>query len=263
MELTVITICLNPGELIARTSASVAAQDHPGLRWVVIDGGSCDGTVERLLAENRKPDVLISEPDRGIADAFNKGLTNATGDAVWFMNAGDEFAGRDSVSALLASWDRSQYRWITGAAEVVGEDGQLLFVRGWDRQPPNPRSLVRWNCSLMHQAVLAERSLFTELGGFDEAFRIAMDYELWLRWIGRGIAPQTSDRVVCRFHRGGASGDPRRNNREDRRARAKHGLGNGMILESGLTALAWTKACIRGRYGRWAYRLKERLGVRI
>ncbi len=263
MDLSVITICLDPGEAIVRTCASLAAQDHGAIRWIVIDGGSRDGTVERLRSAIRRPDVLISEPDRGIADAFNKGLAQASGDAVWFMNAGDEFAAPDSVSGLLADWDRARHRWISGAAEVVGQDGRPLFVRGWNRQVRDGMTLVRWNCGLMHQAVVAERSLFSELGGFDESFRVAMDYELWLRWIGRGLVPQTSPRVVCRFHRGGASGDPLRNNREERLARAKHRLGNGPLIEAGLTALAWTKARIRGRYGRWTYRIKERLGIRI
>ena len=263
MDVSVITIGLNPGPAFARTCAALAAQDHQAIRWIVIDGGSRDGTLERLAAAARRPDTLISEPDRGIAHAFNKGLALATGEAVWFMNAGDEFAGPDSVSGLIADWDRARYRWISGAAEVVGEDDRTLFVRGWDRQPRDPMSMVRWNCRLMHQSVLAERSLFTELGDFDESYRIAMDYELWLRWISRGIAPQTTMRTVCRFHRGGTSGDPQRNIRDERRARIKHGLDNGPILEAGLRALAWTKARIRGRYGRWLYRLKERLGVRI
>lgn len=263
MRISIITACLNPGESIARTVTSIASQDYGDLEWIVVDGGSEDGTTDLVMNGTRPPDTLISEPDEGIAHAFNKGLLHATGDAVWFMNAGDEFSSPDCISGLSSDWDRSRFRWIMGASEMVAVDGSVLFTRRWKKQPRDAMSLVRWNCQISHQAVLAERSLFTEFGGFDQSFRIAMDYELWLRWIKRGIAPQCSPRLVCRFHRGGASGEPSKNHVDERRARSIHGLGLWPVGEAALASLAWIKTRIRGRYGRNIYRLKEYLGIRI
>jgi glycosyltransferase involved in cell wall biosynthesis len=263
MRVSIITACLNAGPSIHRTIASIKAQDHDDTEWIVIDGGSKDGTLEALQNGEYSPHILVSERDEGIADAFNKGLSHASGEAVWFMNAGDEFASSDCISGLVRDWNRDRYRWIMGAAETVAADGSVLFIRRWSTQPSNPRSLIRWNNQISHQAVLAERALFPELGKFDSSFRIAMDYELWLRWILHGIEPQCSPRLVCRFHRGGVSGDPMRNHREFLRARALHGAGLGPLGEGMLCLLAWIKARIRGRYGRSIYRLKERLGLRI
>ena len=262
LRLSVITICRNAAGILPRTCASLRAQRVP-FQWVVIDGASSDGSPALLAEQVRAGDILLSEPDRGIADAFNKGLARATGDAVLFMNAGDEFASPDSLGDLVRAWDRSRHRWIVGAGDVVGADGRTLFRRGHARQPADPFRLVRWNCQIMHQAVLAERSLFTELGGFDERWRIAMDYELWVRWLRHGHVPQTCLVPVCRFHRGGASGDPVRNVAEERAVRERHGIANSWLADSGIALLARTKRWARGRYGRWLYRVKERLGVRL
>jgi glycosyltransferase involved in cell wall biosynthesis len=259
--ISVITINRNGAAELPRTCASVLSQTQP-FQWVVVDGASTDGSVELLRRAIRAEDLLLSEPDRGISEAFNKGLARATGDAVLFLNSGDEFARPSSLADLVAAWDRPRHRWIAGAAEIVAADGTPLFTRGFPRTPADPFALVRTNCQLVHQAVLAERSLFNELGSFDERWRVAMDYDVWIRWLRAGYVPQCVALPVCRFHRGGASGDPLRNHREWQRIRAEHGIGNGVVGEAFLTALAWTKKRVGGRYGRWLYRAKERVGIR-
>lgn len=262
MDISVITINRNSGSAATRTVTSLRSQ-RCNFQWVVIDGASTDGSESILHRALHPCDRMISEPDHGIADAFNKGLRLASGDAVLFMNAGDEFASTDSLSDLIRAWNRGKYRWIIGSGDILREDGTVLFHRGYSHTPTDPLSLVRRNCRIMHQAALTERRLFSEYGGFDESFHIAMDYELWIRWLTRGLVPQMVDIPVCRFHRGGTSGDPTRNHAENRRAREMHGIGNGLFLEMSLAGLAWLKGRIRGRYGSWAYRLKERLGIRI
>lgn len=262
LTVSVVTISFNRVGELERTCQSVITQTHP-LEWVVIDGGSTDGSQEIVRRYLRPGDIFVSEPDRGIADAFNKGLSRCHGEAVLFMNAGDEFAGPTSLSDLVSSWNRSRHRWIMGAAEVVDQHGLVLFQRGFATPPKDPFSLVRWNCQIMHQAVLAERVLFAEHGHFDERWRIAMDYDLWVRWITRGVMPQTVMVPVCRFYRGGVSGDPLRNVREERAVRTHNHISNGWIVDQLIAMLARIKRLVRGRYGRWFYRLKERLGVRV
>ena len=105
VRLSVVTICLNPGEALQRTVESIAALAG-SMEWIVVDGGSTDGTQERLRALSRPPDRLLSERDSGIANAFNKGIALATGDAICFMNAGDEFAGPDALTGLVDRWER-------------------------------------------------------------------------------------------------------------------------------------------------------------
>jgi glycosyltransferase involved in cell wall biosynthesis len=203
-------------------------------------------------------DSFISEADNGIGDAFNKGLGLARGDWILFMNAGDVFAGPDALADLAAAWD-GQARWIAGRAQVVQADGRPVFIR---RDPPfaDPRDLVVRGNRLFHQAVLAQRSLFVELGGFDAALRIAMDYDLWVRWICAGHAPQLISTEICQFRLGGASGDIARRLHEERTVRARSGLANPPLVEARLALVArlktWTPAWLRLPL---LYRLKERL----
>jgi glycosyltransferase involved in cell wall biosynthesis len=254
MSLSVITICRNPGRAIERTCAALAEQTQP-CEWVVIDGASTDGTPERLRALPRPPDVLVSEPDQGIADAFNKGLARASGEAVLFLNAGDALVGPQALSDLAAAWDRGRHAWITAGAEVRREDGGLLYTR---LPPADPRRLLRPVCRIVHPATLCDTALLRAAGGFDATFRNSMDYELWLRLYARGQLPQISPVVVARFFVGGASSDLRRRLAEDRRARARHGLANGRLAEVRQGLIAGLKS-IAPRGG-WAYRVKERLG---
>lgn len=257
-RVSVITINRNSGADADRTIASVLAQDTP-FEWVVVDGASTDGSVEALRAAVRPGDQFHSGPDQGIADAFNKGLALATGEAVLFMNAGDTFAGPDRLRRLAVSWERGRSKWIAASAEVVGDDGQPRYVRDLAARRQGS-ALVRQGCRIMHQAVLADRALFRELGGFDESYRIAMDYELWLRWIAAGHLPQTSSLVVARFRLGGISRNLQRRLAEERRARAAHGLANPPWVEWRLGAITALKSLLVGRLGTWSYRVKERLG---
>lgn len=255
MHLSVVTICRNPGATLSRTCAAVATQTVP-LQWLVIDGASTDGTLERLRTLPRPPDVLLSEPDQGIADAFNKGLARATGDAVLFLNAGDAFAGPEALATLAQAWDRRRHRWITAGAEVRREDESVLF----SRQPPVgvPRGLIRHDCRIWHAATLCETALLREAGGFETSFRSSMDYELWVRLISRGHDPQICPAIIARFYQGGASANLDRRHAENRRARVMHGLSNGVFTEWRL-GLVNTMKSLAPR-GAWAYRLKERLG---
>lgn len=256
MTPTIVTIARNPGAAaLARTTDSIAGQHQP-LHWLVIDGASSDGTVERLRALPRPPDVLVSEPDGGIADAFNKGLARATGEAVLFLNAGDALAGPEALGSLVQAWDRGRHRWITAGAEVRREDGTVLFQRA----PPagGAPALVGRDCRIWHAATLCETALLRQVGGFDTSFRSSMDYELWLRLIAAGHQPQTCDAIVACFYQGGASSDLRRRHAENRRARALHGRLNPPLTEWHL-GLVNTLKSLAPR-GAWAYRLKERLG---
>jgi glycosyltransferase involved in cell wall biosynthesis len=258
MGLAVITICRDPGEAILATAASITAQTEP-LRWIVIDGASRDGTPERLRALPRPPDLLTSAPDLGIADAFNRGLASAGDDEVLFLNAGDRFSSVTALAELSRSWDRTRHHWVVGMVHVSDEHGRLLGTRA----PPAgvlPRALVAHGNRIPHPAVLAGASFLRGLGGFDPAYRYAMDYELWLRAIAAGQAPQVSDVMVADFALGGISGDVRARLREDRQARDRHGLSDGRLVEAWLTLGGWARRLARPvRRLPWAYRLNQLL----
>lgn len=256
-SVSVITINRNMGDAVERTISSVTGQEHP-CQWVVIDGGSSDGSAELLRQAVRPGDVFVSEPDRGISDAFNKGLRLATGAAVMFMNAGDEFAGKGALGGLVAAWDHPVHRWATASAEVLDESGRTLFTRHADPRV-DPWSLVRHGCRIFHQATIVEREVALAAGGFREDFRRTMDYDLWLRLMGKGILPQIVDVVVTRYRNGGVSSDPLKRWQEEVRSRSLNGMSNSRLLDVRLRAIISMKCALRSVAGPWAYRIKERL----
>lgn len=260
VTVSVVSVCLNPGDEIDRTVASILSQDHPRIQWIVIDGGSRDGTIERLTALPRVPDILISEPDRGIADAMNKGIAQATGHSVLFMNAGDAFAGPSSLSGLVAGWNPSVHPWAYGDAWIHARDGRPLYLRAGSNTAFRP--LLGRRCGVQHASAIVRRSLFDELGTFDGSFKLTFDYEFWVRCFAKGCTPQYVPGPVSRFYLGGVSGNIAHRDREWREARTRHGLSNPWLVETWLTGVSQLKHLTSPllRRCRWAYRVKEALG---
>ena len=170
-SLSIIVVCLNPGSRIQTTLASVWDQKWCEPELIVIDGGSTDGTREWLEAQRPRLAALVSEPDRGVYDAMNKGLARAHGEWVLFLGADDRLVG-DMVLSETLNWMKR-----TEAGVVVGEaaydDGRIYKLRS--HVNPRPRNFVH------HQAAFYRRSLFAESGDFEVSLEIMGDYELNLR----------------------------------------------------------------------------------
>ena len=173
------------------------AGDCGGYESIVVDGGSSDGTAAFLRREKRIA-RYVSEPDRGIYDAMNKGLRLCRGDFVIFMNAGDEFFNPrvlERAAAVLRA--HPDCRFLFGDACLVGEDGHCRF-REYDA-PVTTQNIC-------HQSIFYDRRLFAELGMYDERYRIVADYDFNLRAIaGSGVVPYHFSYPVCRFYEGGLS----------------------------------------------------------
>lgn len=259
MKISVITIGFNPGSALRRTIQSVVNQTYRDIQWIVVDGGSTDGSIEMYRQVVRKISRLISEPDSGIADAMNKGLAMATGDAVIYLNAGDAFATEDAIEAIVRTWDAASYQWATGDTLFCSENGKHLFTR--QERPAKPEALVDKGCRIQHASTIVLRKTLIEERGFDTRFRIAMDYELWLRLISRGVYPQLLGFPVAKFYLGGTSSQLITRNAEDRRARRSHGIGSP-LLEAELAVIACVKWLLLPlRRFRTAYLVKEWLRV--
>ena len=173
------------------------AGDCGGYESIVVDGGSSDGTAAFLRREKRIA-RYVSEPDRGVYDAMNKGLRLCRGDFVIFMNAGDEFFNPrvlERAAAVLRT--HPDCRFLFGDACLVGEDGHCRF-REYDA-PVTTQNIC-------HQSIFYDRRLFAELGMYDERYRIVADYDFNLRAIaGSGVVPYHFSYPVCRFYEGGLS----------------------------------------------------------
>lgn len=174
---TLVTVCLNAAKTIGRTIDSVQAQTFPGIEHVVVDACSTDGTVELLRERLRPQDFLLSEKDKGISDAFNKGVALARGRYIQFINA-DDWLEPDQVAKAVAAIEAS------GADFVFGD---LLFYQGgrptfrYRGDGNYARTIAKVMPALNHPTVLARKSAFQRVGLFDPGYRCAMDYDWFLR----------------------------------------------------------------------------------
>lgn len=199
-SITVITPCFNAEDTIEETLASVRAQGYPRLEHVVVDGGSSDGTVAIL---ERAGDVKwISEPDRGMTHALNKGLRMATGEIIGELNADDVYEPGALLAVGEAMAANPNAEWLTGLCRIIDAGGKEIrrgvtaYKNFFLRRFSLPLFLTQNFVST--PATFARRETVLQLGGYDERYRNSMDYDLWLRLARRGD-PVVLDRYLAAF----------------------------------------------------------------
>lgn len=168
---TVITICYNARLTIEKTLESVVKQDYMFFEYIVVDGGSSDGTIDIIKKYSKKISHWISEPDRGIYDAMNKGIKLSKGQWIIFMNAGDSFYNSCVLSHLFSgvSWDDVDA--IYGNVNMIYEDWNFV-------QYPAKIDILKNRMPFSHQAVFV-RSILHKENPFSLDFKIASDYNFF------------------------------------------------------------------------------------
>lgn len=172
----VITVCWNAVNLIEETIKSVLSQTYQDIKYLIIDGGSTDGTVDIIKKYENKLTYWISEPDKGIYDAMNKGLAKARelGEG-WanFMNAGDAFAGNNVLEEIFANNTISPEKLVVGGhANLVYKDKvEVLYAQ-------SPEA-VRHQLPYCHQSAFVKLKLNGEAWSFETRYKIAADYKLF------------------------------------------------------------------------------------
>ncbi len=199
-ELTIITPCLNAAATLPATLASVRAQGIDGLEHIVVDGGSTDGTVDLLRATDGIR--WISEPDRGLAHALNKGIAMATGDVIGEINADDVYEPGALHIVRDAFRAQPEAMWLTGYCRIIDAAGEEIRrpVTGYKNWLLRRYSLGLY---LTHNFMSAPATFFrrealAEAGGFDERYRISVDYDLQLK-IARRHPPIVLERYLASF----------------------------------------------------------------
>lgn len=198
IQISVVTVCFNSAGTIRAALESVRAQTYRPIEYVVIDGGSTDGTLDAIDEFSASVDCLVSEPDGGIYDAMNKGVARASGDVVYFLNADDRVADRAVIADVAAIFDRETVDLVYGNVRLIGEGGGYLKTH---------RRIDRRNLRferICHQAVFARRALFARFGGFDPDYRICADHEWLLRVFHGGATVRHVERPIADFRLGGA-----------------------------------------------------------
>ncbi len=228
MKFSIITAVLNKKDFLVSSINSVFSQNYRNIEYIIIDGGSTDGTIDVIREYQNRGVKWLSEPDRGIYEALNKGVRMATGDIIGFLHADDIYAS-DRILDIVAEemtkrnvdccYGDLQYVDKTDISKVVRhwksgpyQDG--LFLKGW--MPPHPTFFVR-------------REIYERFGLFDLNVGSAADYELMLRFLYRHkITTTYIPEVLVKMRRGGVSNSSLKNrimaNRMDRMAWRINGL---------------------------------------
>lgn len=196
---SVVTVVRNSAALLETTIRSVIELHDVNIEHIIIDGASTDNTLETIGRYNDKIAFWLSEPDKGIADAWNKGIAHSRGQVITILNAGDYLA-IDSVQKVIEDIDISQAMITYGNTVMVDDRGQSLSkVNGRF----NPKNLAM-GMGFMHPACFATRKAYEQVGLFNTRYRFAMDCDWLLRCYRQGITFKRLDNV-CYMIEGGAS----------------------------------------------------------
>jgi GT2 family glycosyltransferase len=198
---SVVTVARNAAGTISRTIGSVQEQSFSSIEQIFVDGGSNDGTLEIIRAFARPQDYWISETDRGISDAFNKGVSLARGRFILILNA-DDWLSLDQVENAVAALEQSGADFVFG--DLIFYEGERPVFR-YRGDPHYGRVIHRRWPSVGHPTVLVERCAFERIGLFDPAYRNAMDYDWLLRLHRAGGRGVHCPRIVAHMTHDGVS----------------------------------------------------------
>jgi glycosyltransferase len=207
--------------------ASLKSQTYQS-EHIIIDGGSTDGTIEILHQESQKDALIVSEPDRGLYDALNKGIQSASGDVIGFLHADDVFADCDVLTVVAALFENRNIASCYGDLVYVRADNTKQVVRYWQSYEFEKRRFY-YGWMPPHPTFFVRRSVYQKYGGFNLELGTSADYELMLRFLLKyGITCGYIPRILVKMRTGGVSNVSVKNrllaNYNDRRAWRVNGL---------------------------------------
>ncbi len=196
---SIITVTYNAAPLIERTLKSIASQSYANVECIVVDGNSTDATMQIVSKHKSTVTKWVSEPDQGLYYAMNKGLRMASGDYVWFVNAGDEIASPDTLAQIFSNNDERADVYY-GDTLIVSDDGTAIGPRRL-----RPPEVLTWRSFQMgmlvcHQAFIARRSLCSD---YDVRYRLSADFDWCIRVLKRSQTIRNTHMTLARFLQGG------------------------------------------------------------
>ncbi len=206
-KVSIITVSYNAEQFIERTIQSVQAQTYTNIEYLVIDGASKDGTMNIVKRYQSAVSVLVSERDKSLYDAMNKGILRATGDYIWFMNAGDKIAAPDTLEKAIAGAGNADF--IYGKTIRITEAGEEF---PWHKQHPNADTLT-WKSFgegmvVCHQSMLIRRSLAPLYD--DTTWKHVADIDWCLKIMKQVTKVHDTGEVMSLFLEGGYSNQTKR-----------------------------------------------------
>jgi glycosyltransferase involved in cell wall biosynthesis len=202
MKISVITVCLNAQDSIERTIKSVLEQSYPDVEFVIVDGVSRDRTLQVIRPYQDRIACFVSEPDKGIYDAMNKGIRLSSGELIYFLNAGDEFSDVSLLAEVAAFWKGEDILY--GDVGIIGEKKEYIYnACSYSGKILNARAL--FNNMFCQQRAFFNRLLFNKVGMFNVSFKVIADFELIFKAYQRGYVFKYFPFEISRIPLGGYS----------------------------------------------------------
>jgi glycosyltransferase involved in cell wall biosynthesis len=236
VKVSVITVVFNNVVHISGAIESVLSQEYPFIEYILIDGGSTDGTLDVIEEYRDRIHILLSEPDCGIYDALNKGIDLASGEIIGFLHSDDLFAHDSVISSIVEGYVKFNADVVYGDIEYVQVDNVKRVMRYWRAGLFSQKKLnIGWMPP--HPSVYVSRQAYKRLGGFDLTYRISADYDFLLRMLSDSMfRVHYLSEVLVKMRLGGTSNRSLSNiirkSIEDYRALKSNGVG-------GVFALFW------------------------
>jgi glycosyltransferase involved in cell wall biosynthesis len=228
MKISIITVCFNSAKTIKDTIQSVLSQDYPNIEYIIVDGGSKDATLEIVKKHSDKISHVISEPDKGIYDAMNKGIALATGDVVGILNSDDVYFDTQALNHIAKAFEVTNADAVYGDLVYVASNNLNKVTRVWKSKPYSEGAFLKgWMPP--HPTFYVKKSCYEQLGKYSLQLKSAADYELMLRFIHKHkIAVAYISKTLVKMRVGGESNVSLKNrlraNKEDRMAWEMNGL---------------------------------------
>jgi glycosyltransferase len=205
MKISIVTVVLNSVDTIGEALTSVQRQTYRAVEHILQDGGSNDGTLEVIQSHNSPYIKLISEYDRGIYDAINRGTARASGDVVGLMHSDDVFANCGVLEKVAEAFENPDIDCLYGDLQYVSSNDLSRVIRNWTSGPYS-RDSFRRGWMPPHPTFFIRRPLPELLGGYDTSFEIAADYDAMLRWLWKErLRPAYLPEVMVKMRMGGES----------------------------------------------------------
>lgn len=205
MKISIITVCYNSQDTIEDTLLSIQQQSYPNIEHIVIDGASTDSTLDIIRRYKDSIGCLVSEPDQGIYDAMNKGITLASGEVIGFLNADDLYVDRNVVDHIARAFYEEQIDACYTDLVYVDPSNLDQIIRYWQSSDYSDGLFAKGWCP-PHPTFFVKKKIYEKYGSFDLNYIIGNDVELMMRFLSRYlIRSKYLPEVTVKMRVGGVS----------------------------------------------------------
>jgi glycosyltransferase involved in cell wall biosynthesis len=230
MKVSIVTVCYNSSKTIRDTLESVRNQSYLDIEYIIVDGGSNDGTMDILNEYQDIISIIVSEPDEGLYDAMNKGIILASGDVVGMLNSDDIFHSSDSVEYLMRPFINSpEISFVYADLIFVKEDDLNMQTRFYSSKHYY-KWMMNFGITVPHPTFYAKKELLINIGMFNLHYKIAADFDLMIKAFLTGDKFRRVPKVVVRMREGGVSDGGLRSRYAQNIEVIHSGKANGLII---------------------------------